>query len=66
MGLGRVYLESQWPIIMGYFGYIMRATLGYSGLLFWATWLSRCRSDRETVATLPDFHPVWVSMGVAA
>ena len=31
-----IYLESQWPIIMGYFGSFM----GYFGVFF-ATWLSK-------------------------
>ena len=41
------YLESQWPVICGCFVSISWASLGYSGRLFWATWLSRYTPNKH-------------------
>ena len=41
---GTIFLESQWPRIMGNFQ-LMMATLGYSGLLFTTGWLFRWFSN---------------------
>ena len=58
------YLESQWPTTMGGTFHELEATLGYIGLFFCATWLSRQHPSSNEV--LPVVFIRWDCINDAA